>query len=129
MKILLHLLSQDDENPLSKVSQSFKDYSKGQGSLAIVVATVFLALIVVSIFYSMVSARRSSAHWRTFKGFAAASGLTSQETKLLIFVAERTQPDNPVALFVKRSVFESAVQDLAIEPTRAGVLRQKVYGP
>ena len=128
MRILL-LLSQDEENPLTQVSRSFKDYSKGQGSLAIIVATVFLVLILAAIFYSLISARRSSAHWRTFKGFAAASGLTSQETKLLIFVAERAQPDNPVALFVKRSVFESAVQDLAIEPARAGVLRRKVYGP
>lgn len=126
---LLLLPAQEGENPLTQVSRSFQDYSKGQGSLAIVVAAVFLVLILASIFYSLISARRGAAHWRTFKDFAAASGLTSQETKLLIFVAERAQPDNPVALFVKRSVFESAVQDLAIEPARAGVLRRKVYGP
>jgi len=129
MRLLPLLLAQDPDNPLSKVSQGFKDYSKGQGSMAVIVAGVFLILILVSIFYSLVSARRGSAHWRTFKEFAAASGLTSAETKLLIFLAERVQPDNPVALFVKRSIFESAVQDLAIEPARAGALRRKVYGP
>jgi hypothetical protein len=44
-------------------------------------------------------------------------------------VAERVQPENPVALFVKRTVFETAVQDLNIEAARAGILRRKVYGP
>jgi hypothetical protein len=120
---------QDPDNPLTKVSQSFKEYSQGQGTLAIVVAAAFLIIILAAIFTSLISARRGSAHWRTFREFAEASGLTAQETKLLIFVAERAQPDNPVALFVKRSVFETAVQDLGIDVPRAGILRRKVYGP
>ena len=120
---------QDPDNPLAKVSQSFKEYSQGQGSLAIVVAGVFVLLILGAIFYSLVSVRRKSAHWRTFREFAEASGLNSQETKLLIYVAERVQPENPVALFVKRTVFETAVHDLNLEPARAGILRRKVYGP
>jgi hypothetical protein len=120
---------QDPDNPLAKVSQSFKEYSQGQGTLAIIVAGVFVLLILGAIFYSLVSARRKSAHWRTFRDFAEASGLTSQETKLLIYVAERVQPENPVALFVKRTVFETAVHDLNIEAARATILRRKVYGP
>lgn len=129
MSLLLPLLQDDGGNPLSKVSQGFRDYSKGQGSLAVVVAGVILLLILLSILTSLLSARRGAAHWRTFKEFAAASGLTPAETKQFIFIAERVQPDNPVALFLKRSVFENAVQELAIEPARAGVLRRKVYGP
>jgi hypothetical protein len=120
---------QDPDHPLAKVSQSFKEYSQGQGSLAVILAGVFVLLILGAIFYSLVSTRRKSAHWRTFREFAEASGLTSQETKLLMFVAERVQPDNPVALFVKRTVFETAVQDLNLEAARAGILRRKVYGP
>ena len=129
MRLLVLPALQDGENPLSKVSQGFRDYSKGQGSLAVVVAGVFLVLILVSVLYSVLSARRGAAHWRTFRDFAEASGLTSAETKQFIFIAERVLPDNPVALFLKRSVFENAVQELAIEPSRAGLLRRKVYGP
>ena len=120
---------QDEENPLAKVSQGFREYSRGQGSAALIVAGAFLVLILAAIFYSLISARRSSAHWRTFKDFAEASGLTPAETKLFIFIAERVQPDNPVALYLKRSVFENAVQDLGVDGARAGVLRRKVYGP
>ena len=120
---------QDPDNPLAKVSQSFKEYSQGQGTLAIVVAGVFVLFILGALFYSLVVARRKSAHWRTFRQFAEASGLSQPETKLLIYVAERAQPENPVALFVKRTVFETAIQDLNIEPARAVVLRRKVYGP
>lgn len=127
MRPLLAL--QESENPLSKVSQSFREYSQGQGTLAVIVAAVFVLLILFSILYSLMSAHRKSAHWRTFREFAEASGLSSPETKLFIFVAERVQPENPVALFFKRSVFESAVQDLSIDAARAGVLRRKVYGP
>lgn len=121
--------AQDPDNPLTKVSQSFKEYSQGQGTMAVVVAGAFLVLILAAILYSLVSARRSSAHWRTFRYFAEASGLTSAETKLFIFIAERVQPDNPVALFVKRSIFENAVQDLGVDAGRAGVLRRKLYSP
>ena len=129
MNRLLAALQDPDENPLAKVSQSFKEYSQGQGSMAVIVAGAFVVLILCSIFYSLLSAHRKSAHWRTFRDFAEASGLTSPETKLLIYLAERVQPDNPVALFVKRTVFENAVQDLNVEPARAGILRRKVYGP
>ena len=127
--LLLRLAQDPEENPLAKVSQGFREYSQGQGSMAFIVAGVFVLLILASIFYSMVTARRKSAPWRTFREFAEASGLTSPETKLLIYVAERVQPDNPVALFVRRSVFEGAVQDLNIDADRAGNLRRKVYGP
>ena len=123
------LALQENENPLAKVSQSFKEYSQGQGTLAIVVAGAFVLLILFSILYSLLAAHRKSAHWRTFCEFAEASGLTPPETKLLIFLAERVQPENPVALFFKRSVFESAVQDLSIDAARATLLRRKVYGP
>ena len=123
------LAAQDDENPLAKVSQSFREYSQGHGSTAIVVAGVFLVLVLASVLYTMIAARRGAAHWRTFRDFAEASGLTSAETKLFVYVAERVQPENPVALFVKRSVFETAVLDLGIDAGRAGVLRRKVYGP
>ena len=127
MRILLP--AQDTENPLAKVSQGFREYSQGQGSMAIVIAGVFLVLILALLFFGLVSTRRKSARWRTFREFAEASGLTPAETKSLIFVAERTQPDNPLALFVKRSVFEGSVQDLGIEADRVAALRRKVYGP
>jgi hypothetical protein len=120
---------QDSENPLAKVSQSFKEYSQGQGTLAVVVAGAFGLLILFSILYSLMSAQRKSAHWRTFREFAGASGLTAPETKLFIFLAERVQPENPVALFFKRSVFESAIQDLSVDAAQASTLRRKVYGP
>jgi hypothetical protein len=127
MSVLLGL--QESENPLAKVSRSFKEYSQGQGTLAIVVAGVLVLLILGSILYSLMAAQRKSVHWQTFREFAEASGLTPPETKLFIFVAERVQPENPVALFFKRSVFETAMQDLSIDQARANTLRRKVYGP
>ena len=125
----LALVQDSDSNPLAKVSESFREYSRGQGSMAMLVAGVFVLLILASIVYSLITARRNSAHWRTFREFAEASGLTSPETKLLMYVAERFHPDTPLALFVKRSVFENAVLDLNLEPARADILRRKVYGP
>ena len=120
---------QEEDDSLSKVSRSFRDYSEGQGTLTVVLAVGFFALLVVAIAYSVLSTRRSSPAWRIFREFSDASGLTSSETRLFISVAERVQPENPALLFVKRSLFETAVQDLKIEAAQAAVLRHKVYGP
>ena len=120
---------QDEEDSLSKVSQSFREYSQGQGWIALSVALLLLTVVLSAVLYSIASSRRSSAPWRAFREFAEASGLSFAETKLLTSVAERVQPDNPAALFVKRTLFESAVQELSIDAERAAILRQKVYGP
>lgn len=125
----LGFLRQEEEDSLSKVSQSFREYSQGQGTLTLVLATVLLALLVVAIAYSILSTRRASPAWRIFREFSEANGLTIAETRLFISVAERVQPDNPAALFVKRSLFETAVQDLQIDAGQATALREKIYGP
>jgi len=120
--------AQEDEDSLSKVSQSFREYSEGQGWLALIVGLVIFAVLLFAVFSSLLSARRISAPWRAFREFAEASGLTSRETKLFGWVAERVQPENPMALFVKRSLFEGAVQDLHLDVEAASAIRQKVYG-
>jgi hypothetical protein len=125
----LACFAQEDEDSLSKVSQSFREYSEGQGWLAVVMGLAIVGVIVTAVLSSLLSARRRSAPWRAFREFAEANGLTTPETKLLILVAERVQPETPAALFVKRSLFESAVVDLKIDPDAASTLRQKVYGP
>jgi len=129
MRLLLALQESEGTRRLGEVSSSFRRYSEDQGGLAIAVAAVFLALIVLAVLYGLLSRRSRAAHWRLFRQFAEASGLSSSESKLMVFVAERVQADNPLALFVKRSLFESAVTDLGIEASLASALRRKVYGP
>ena len=38
-------------------------------------------------------------------------------------------PDNPPEIFVRRSLFESAVADLAADAGLVEAVRKKVYGP
>jgi hypothetical protein len=129
MKLSLWLQESDGTRRLGEVSSSFRRYSEDQGGLALAVAAVFLGLILLAVLYSLLSRRSRAAHWRLFRQFAEASGLSSSEAKMMVFVAERVQLDNPLALFVKRSLFESAVSDLGIEAGLASALRRKVYGP
>ncbi len=114
---------------LKKASESFKDYSQGQGETALVVAALLAVVVLVMVLYSIAPPRRQVAQWRLFRRFAEANRLTDGEARLLQYVAERAQPDNPAAIFVKRSLFEGAVADLGVDASRAAVLRRKVYGP
>lgn len=114
---------------LRRASESFKDHSQGQGDLAFVVGALLVAVVLLAIVTSIVPRRERRIQWRFFRRLAEASGLTGDEVRLLQYVAERVLPDDPSAIFVKRSLFEGAVSDLAVDSSRAAVLRQKVYGP
>ena len=120
--------AQEDENSLSKVSQSFREYSEGQGWLALVVGVVILVAILLVILLNLLATRRTSAPWRAFREFSDVNGLTPEETRLFESVAERVQPEDPVALFVKRSLFEGAAQEQQLDPAAVAAIREKVYG-
>jgi hypothetical protein len=114
---------------LEKIKKSFGEYTQSQGDTALVVAVILASLVVALLLYSFLPSRAQFLRWRLFHEFSEASGLSAPESKLLMRVAERVQPDDPAALFVKRSLFEAAVADLGLDPSLAAPLRRKVYGP
>jgi hypothetical protein len=66
---------------------------------------------------------------RLFRRLARANGLDRSETELLESVSRRVLPDNPPEIFVRRSLFESALPAMNLNPELAQSVRKKVYGP
>ena len=123
---LLALLQND---ALEKVSRGFRDYSASQGTLALVFG-VFLAFgLAAALLYALLSGRVRLVGRRMFLQLARASGLERLETEFLIQVARRVLPDNPPAIFVRRTLFENALSEQAAETDLVQSLRRKVYGP
>ena len=114
---------------LEKVSRGFREYSRSQGSLALLFAVLLAFGIAAAILYAWASGRDRVVGRRTFLKLARASGLLRVESDLLIGIARRVLPDNPPAIFVRRSLFENAVADLVTEADLVQSVRRKVYGP
>jgi len=66
---------------------------------------------------------------RLFLKLARASRLDGVELPFLIRIARRVLPDNPPAIFVRRSLFENAIVDSAEDAALVQSVRKKVYGP
>ncbi len=60
---------------------------------------------------------------------ARAGGLSSSEAALLWRAARHMGLENPALIFVRRSVFEGAVRESAVDPAQADSVRCKIYGP
>ena len=114
---------------LEEISRSFRDYSRSQGSGALVFGLLVAAGAVAALVYAYRSGRHRMVGRRTFYKLARASRLARKETSLLVEVSRRVLPDNPPEIFVRRSLFESAVADMSADAALVTSVRKKVYGP
>lgn len=122
------LLALQNES-LEKVSRGFREYSQSQNSLALLFGVLLGFGIVAALLYAWASGRDRVVGRRMFQKLARGSHLVRAESDLLIRIAQRVLPDNPPAIFVRRSLFESAAADLTAEEALVQSVRKKVYGP
>lgn len=123
--MILLLLQQSDA--LEEVSRGFRERS--QSPLMIVVVALMAAGVVASLIYAFRSGRQRTFGQRMFRRLARASGLSGVETDLLEAVSRKALPDNPPEIFVRRSLFESAVPSMNLNAALVESVRTKVYGP
>ena len=114
---------------LEKVSRGFREYSRSQGSMAMILGVLLLLGIAAVILYAILSNRDRMVGRRLFLKLARASRLDGVELPFLIRIARRVLPDNPPAIFVRRSLFENAIVDSAEDAALVQSVRKKVYGP
>jgi len=114
---------------LEKVSRGFREYSQSQGSLALVLTVLFAFAFVAALVYAVLSGRDRMVGRKMFFRLARASRLGRAETDLLVLVSRRVLPDNPPAIFVRRTLFENAVADSSVDAAVVESVRRKVYGP
>ncbi|MBI3854345.1 MAG: hypothetical protein HY293_01500 [Planctomycetes bacterium] len=125
----MNLLPFVQNDALEKVSRGFREYSQSQGVLALVVGILLAFGIAAALLYAVLSGRDRIVGRRMFFKLARASKLARPEAEFLIQVARRVLPDNPPAIFVRRTLFENAVGDLEPEGGLVQSVRKKVYGP
>lgn len=114
---------------LEKVSRGFRDYSASQGGFALAFGVILGLAIAAALLYAVLSGRDRMVGRRTFFQLSRASGLAGAEREFLIRVARRVLPDNPPAIFVRRTLFENGVADLPVQAGLVEEIRRKVYGP
>jgi hypothetical protein len=125
----MNLLPMAQNDALEKVSRGFREYSESQGQIALVVGILLAFGVVAAMLYAALSGRDRLVGRRMFFRLARASKLERRESALLIQVARRVLPDNPPAIFVRRTLFENAIADLKAEDGLVRSVRRKVYGP
>ena len=125
----MRLLMLIQNDALEKVSRGFREYSRSQGTLALIFGVILGFGVAAALLYAMLSGRDRMVGRRTFLKLARASRLARAESDLLILIARRVLPDNPPAIFVRRTLFESAVTELGADPGLVQSVRRKVYGP
>ena len=121
------LMLQNDA--LEKVSRGFREYSESQGALAVAAGILLAFGLAAAFLYALLSGRDRMVGRRMFRRLAKASRLARPEAEFLSGVARRVLPDNPPAIFVRRTLFESAVADMTADAGLVQSVRRKVYGP
>jgi len=119
------------DNLFDRIAAGFRTYYERPEALILLLAILAVLGAAGAALYASFSARARAGRraWRTFLEFAGASGLSREEAALLMGVARRLALENPVLIFVRRSLFETAAAGSGIDPARADSLRSKVYGP
>jgi hypothetical protein len=125
----LRLLPLLQNEALEQVSRGFREYSQSRASMAVILGILLAAGAAAAFVYALLSGRERMVGRRTFQRMARASGLAKGEATLLAAVSRRVLPDNPPEIFVRRSLFESAVVDMRADAATVQSLREKVYGP
>ena len=113
---------------LEQVSRGFREYSRSQTSLAVALGVLLVFGLAAVLLYALVSGRERFLGRRMFYRLARASGLARPEAQFLVAVSRRVLPDNPPAIFVRRSLFESTVSTMAADAALVQSIRKKVYG-
>jgi hypothetical protein len=115
---------------LEKIAGSFKEQFGGRGSGCLIfllfIAVAVLSVALVRILFSPAAKARRASRAR-FRQLAAASQLNREESRLLARIAENYQLEPASLIFVKRSIFEAAMQSLSVDSARADAVRQKIY--
>jgi len=124
--VIFPTLAQNDA--LEQVSRGFREYSQSQRSLAVALGVILIFGLAAVLLYVLVTGRERFLGRRMFYRLARASGLAKAEAALLVAVSRRVLPDNPPAIFVRRSLFESAVTSMTAEAALVQSVRKKVYG-
>ncbi len=115
--------------PVERIGEGFRvQTAEGQEAWT-VLAVLGAVLLAAGALALVLASRRERPGRRLFRELARASGLTGAETRLLLALALAVQPDDPPAIFVRRSAFEAAAEDSAADPALIEALRRKVYGP
>jgi hypothetical protein len=114
---------------LEQVSRGFREYSQMPSGLTLVLSILLAAGAAAALVYAFFSGRDRMIGHRTFLRLAKASGLVGEETRLLVSVSRRVLPDNPPEIFVRRSLFETAVATMTADAAVVESVRKKVYGP
>ena len=122
---LIGLLQND---ALEQVSRGFREYSRSQGGLALILGFFLSFGVAAALLYTLVSGRDRMVGRRMFRRLARASKLTPAERDFLSLVARRVLPDNPPAIFVRRTLFENAVAESGAGADLVQSVRRKVYG-
>jgi hypothetical protein len=122
-------MAMTQSDALEKVSRGFREYSESQGEIALIVGILLAFGLVAAMLYATISGRDRLVGRRMFFKLARASKLARHESALLIQVARRVLPDNPPAIFVRRTLFENAIADMTAEEGLVQSVRRKVYGP
>lgn len=125
--MILILVQQSEA--LEEVSRSFREYTQSQSPLMLGAVGLLAAGVVSGLVYAFLSGRQRTVGQRLFRRLARASGLSPVETGLLESVSRRVLPDNPPEIFVRRSLFESALPAMNLPAATAESVRKKVYGP
>ncbi len=117
------------DDTLDRISRSFEGYFRH--SLGYLMVVVLGFLLFGFILYTVFSERRRTDRGmrRLFRRLASANGLSLREANLLKRAAEHGQLDNPALIYVRRSLFESAVNAFAPDGGLVESVRRKVYGP
>jgi hypothetical protein len=116
------------QDPVERIGEGFRAQT-GSSESGVVLLAVAGAAVVAALFLVLALWSRRGPGRALFGELARANGLTGRESKLLFDLAVRTQPDDPAAIFVRRSAFESGALDLAVDAATLDALRRKVYGP
>lgn len=117
-------------NPLEEIGRGFR----GATGATPVFLAVFVAVLVALIVILLIVRRRTSPAARAdrfrkdlLRRLAEASGLTSAERDLLAHITKHYQIDDPIEIFLKRSLFEAALPVLRLDLAVADQLRRKLY--
>lgn len=96
------------------------------GLILLILGALIGAAVVVRQLSSP-AARAARFRKRLFHTLADANSLSSAEREILLQVARHYQVDDPVQLYIKRSLFEGALPALRVDSTTADALRKKLY--
>lgn len=119
------------QNIFGRTFEEFANYLDDPGKAGVTLLAVVVLIVLGAILHALFSWGRSGNRRsrRLFRRFAAASGLTREETELLDQIARRANLGEPSAIFFRRSAFEGFAAGPGADAPRVSILRTKVYGP